>query len=101
VAQGAAALDPRRDGTLLSGRPAPAPLPANPVNSLADTLWTLVRWAVPVTVAGVVAAGAIGTSRIGEEVRGRVEARLIDGVLTVTCPKAPQCQPRKVEVRTS
>ena len=32
---------------------------------------------------------------------GRVEARLVDGVLTVTCPKAPQCQPRKVEVRTS
>ena len=31
----------------------------------------------------------------------RVEARLVDGVLTVTCPKAPQCQPRKVEVRTS
>ncbi len=46
------------------------------MNSLADTLWTLVRWAVPVTVAGVVAAGAIGSSRIGEEVRGRVEARL-------------------------
>jgi hypothetical protein len=36
----------------------------------------LVRWAVPVTVAGVVAAGAIGSSRIGEQVRGRVEARL-------------------------
>lgn len=31
----------------------------------------------------------------------RVEARLVNGVLTVTCPKAPQCQPRKVEVRTS
>ncbi len=46
------------------------------MNSLADTLWILVRWAVPVTVAGVVAAGAIGSSRIGEEVRGRVEARL-------------------------
>jgi len=30
-----------------------------------------------------------------------VEARLVDGVLTVTCPKAPQCQPRKVEVRTA
>jgi HSP20 family protein len=30
---------------------------------------------------------------------GRVEAKLVDGVLTVTCPKAPQCQPRKVEVR--
>jgi len=46
------------------------------LNSLTETLWTLVRWAVPVTVAGVVAAGAIGSSRIGEEVRGRVEARL-------------------------
>ncbi|MFM8292031.1 MAG: Hsp20/alpha crystallin family protein [Planctomycetia bacterium] len=32
---------------------------------------------------------------------GRVEARLVNGVLTVTCPKSPQCQPRKVEVRTS
>lgn len=31
----------------------------------------------------------------------RVEARLVDGVLTVTCPKAAECQPRKVEVRTA
>ena len=31
----------------------------------------------------------------------RVEARLVDGVLTVTCPKAAECRPRKVEVRTS
>jgi len=31
---------------------------------------------------------------------GRVAARLVDGVLTVTCPKAAECQPRKVEVRT-
>ena len=31
----------------------------------------------------------------------RVEARLLDGVLTVTCPKAPQAQPRKVAVRSS
>ena len=46
------------------------------MNSLTDTLWSLVRWTVPVTVAGVVAAGAIGSSRLGEEVRGRVEARL-------------------------
>jgi HSP20 family protein len=29
----------------------------------------------------------------------RVEARLVDGVLTVRCPKAPQCQPHKIEVR--
>ena len=28
-----------------------------------------------------------------------VAATLIHGVLTVTCPKAPQCQPHKVEVR--
>ena len=31
----------------------------------------------------------------------RVEARLADGVLTVTCPKAPQCQPHKVTVRSA
>lgn len=31
----------------------------------------------------------------------RVEARLVDGVLTVTCPKAIECQPRKVEVRSA
>jgi len=43
------------------------------VNSLNDFLWSLVRWAVPVTVAGVVAAAAIGTSRINEEIRGHVE----------------------------
>ena len=29
----------------------------------------------------------------------RVEARLVDGVLTVTCPKAPERQPHKVSVR--
>jgi len=29
----------------------------------------------------------------------RVEARLVDGVLTVRCTKAPQCQPHKIEVR--
>jgi len=46
------------------------------VNSLADTLWTVVRWAVPVTVAAVVAAVAVGTNRLGEEVRARVETRL-------------------------
>ena len=31
----------------------------------------------------------------------RVEARLADGVLTVTCPKAPECQPHKVTVRSA
>lgn len=31
----------------------------------------------------------------------KVEARLVDGVLTVTCPKLAECQPRKVPVRGS
>lgn len=29
----------------------------------------------------------------------RVDARLVDGVLTVTCPKLAECQPRRVQVR--
>ncbi len=47
-----------------------------PLKPLADSLWSLVRWALPVTVAAVVAAGAIGSSRLGDEVRARVQARL-------------------------
>lgn len=31
----------------------------------------------------------------------RVEARLVDGVLTVVCPKLAECQPRRVQVRGS
>ncbi len=31
----------------------------------------------------------------------RVEARLVDGVLAVTCPKAAECQPHKVAVRSA
>jgi HSP20 family protein len=31
----------------------------------------------------------------------RVEARLVNGVLTVSCPKIAACQPRTVEVRTA
>lgn len=30
-----------------------------------------------------------------------VEARLVDGVLTVTCPKPPESQPHRVEVRSA
>ena len=41
-----------------------------------ELLWTLVRWSLPLTVAGVIAAGAIGAGRFGEVVRGRIEARL-------------------------
>ena len=55
-----------------------------PVTSTADTLWMLVRWTVPITVAGVVAAGAIGSSRVGEEIRSRVEARLAEEFPTLT-----------------
>lgn len=31
----------------------------------------------------------------------RVEARLVNGVLTVMCPKSREAQPRKVEIRTT
>ena len=31
---------------------------------------------------------------------GRVAAKLVDGVLTITCPKAPERQPHKVTVQT-
>jgi hypothetical protein len=48
------------------------------VNSLVDSLWTLVRWAVPVTVAGVIAAGAVGVGRIDDQVRARVHKRLAE-----------------------
>ena len=44
----------------------------------------LVRWALPITVAGVVAAGAIGSSRLGEEVRSRIQQRLAQEFPTLT-----------------
>ncbi len=43
------------------------------MNSLSDLLWSLVRWAIPLTFAGVVAAVAVGTSRINDEICTRVE----------------------------
>jgi hypothetical protein len=46
------------------------------VSALTDSLWTLVRWAVPVTVAGVFAAGVVGANQLGDTVRAHVEARL-------------------------
>ncbi|MCX7430348.1 MAG: hypothetical protein NTY17_05010, partial [Planctomycetia bacterium] len=54
------------------------------MKSLSDTLWMLVRWALPITVAGVVAAGAIGSSRLGEEVRSRIQQRLAQEFPTLT-----------------
>ncbi len=51
-------------------------VPDTAVKTLADILWTLVRWTLPVTLAGLVVAGAFGTGRIGEEVRRRIELRL-------------------------
>jgi len=32
---------------------------------------------------------------------GGITARLVDGVLTMTCPKAAEAQPRRVEVRSA
>jgi hypothetical protein len=46
------------------------------VKPLADLLWTLVRWTLPLTAAALVVTAALGTNRMGEEVRRRVEARL-------------------------
>jgi hypothetical protein len=46
------------------------------VTTVNDTLWTLVRWSVPLAVAAVVAAGALGPARLDAEVRRRVEERL-------------------------
>ena len=43
---------------------------------LTDTLWTIVRWTLPLTVAAVIVAVALGSHRVGEEVRRRVETRL-------------------------
>ena len=43
------------------------------MNSLSDLLWSLVRWAIPLTFAGVVAAVAVGTSRINDEICAHVE----------------------------
>jgi len=36
-----------------------------------------------------------------ESIDQQVEAKLADGVLTVTCPKAPEAQPHKVQVRSA
>ncbi|MBM4057173.1 MAG: hypothetical protein FJ275_02895, partial [Planctomycetes bacterium] len=41
-----------------------------------DILWTVVRWALPLTVAAVIVAAAVGSQRIGEEVRRRIESVL-------------------------
>ncbi len=46
------------------------------MKSLADTLWSLVRWTLPLTVAAVIVAIALGSHRVSEEVRRRVEGRL-------------------------
>lgn len=46
------------------------------MKSISDLLWTLVRWTLPLAAAAVVVAVALGSNRIGEEVRRRVEGRL-------------------------
>ena len=46
------------------------------MKSIADILWTLVRWTLPLSVAAVVVAITLGSNRIGEEVRRRIEGRI-------------------------
>lgn len=48
------------------------------MNSLADLLWAIVRWAVPLTVAAAIALVAIGLEQLDNEVRRRVEAKLAE-----------------------
>jgi len=48
------------------------------VNSLADLLWAIVRWAVPLTVAALIALAAIGLEQLDDEVCRRVEAKLAE-----------------------
>ncbi|MEX0670296.1 MAG: AsmA-like C-terminal region-containing protein [Pirellulales bacterium] len=46
------------------------------MKSLTDFLWMMVRWTLPLSVAAVVVAIALGSNRISEEVRRRIESRL-------------------------
>ncbi len=48
------------------------------MNVVTNSLWTLVRWAVPVTVAGVLAAGMIGLNQLDDVIRTKVQARLME-----------------------
>jgi hypothetical protein len=103
-------LDPSPLGPVPS-RPHPGPAADGPghaktpvwpaVNTLTDSLWTLVRWAVPVTVAGVLAAGMVGVNRLGDAVRARVEARLAEAfpALTVHVQAASLVEGEGVVVR--
>ncbi len=71
-------VDPVRASPLRSRTPSWPPLRAGNVfvKPLADTLWSIVRWTLPLTVAAIVVAAALGSQRVGEEVRLRVETRL-------------------------
>lgn len=46
------------------------------MSSLADLLWAIVRWAVPCTVAGVIALVAVGMRQVDDRIRSHVEQRL-------------------------
>jgi hypothetical protein len=59
-----------------SDRPAPRACTGAVVKLLTEMLWTLVRWTLPLTAAGIVVALALGRSRVDEELRARAEARL-------------------------
>ena len=70
-------LTPGDAGPYLPAPFASLGIPARPpMRSLADLLWTIVRWALPLSVAAVVVAVVVGSNRVGEEIRRRVETRL-------------------------
>ena len=71
------------------------------VNSLADLLWAIVRWALPLTVAALIGFAAIGVQRIDDEVCRRVEIRLAEifPTLDVAVEEAELVQGQGILVR--
>jgi len=64
-------------------------------------LWTIVRWTLPVAVAFVIAAAAVGTSQVDEHVRQRVAQRLAETfpTLAVSVDAAELDEGRGIVVR--
>ena len=84
-----------------SRQPRSASLGSAAVHTLADMLWTIVRWTLPVAVAFVIAAAAVGTSQVDEHVRQRVAQRLAETfpTLAVSVDAAELDEGRGIVVR--
>ena len=94
-------LDLPRTMRPTSRQPRSASLGSAAVHTLADMLWTIVRWTLPVAVAFVIAAAAVGTSQVDEHVRQRVAQRLAETfpTLAVSVDAAELDEGRGIVVR--